>query len=83
MNEQYMMLVAVMLNNRNRNRDQYQQNPLSTREMYAVPKPRRSTRQMLQAVLALVTTLKNRLTQRRAEPVEQSRVEKNRQASLS
>ena len=83
MNEQYMMLVAVMLNNRNRNRDEYQQNPLSTREMYAVRKPRRSTRQVLQAVLALATTLKNRLTQRGAEPVEQSRVEKNRQASLS
>jgi hypothetical protein len=83
MNEQYMMLAAIMLNNRNRNQDEYKQNPLSTREMYAVRKPRRSVKEMVQAVLAPVTTLKNRLPRRADGPAEQPRIEKNRQASMS
>ena len=83
MNEQYMMIAAFMLNNRNRDRDEYKQNPLSTREMYAVPKPRRSSKQLLQAVLGQVATLKNRLTRRADGLEEQPRIEKNRQASLS
>ena len=83
MNGEYLMLAAMMLNNRNRDRDEYKQNPQSTREMYAVRKPRRSTRQMVQAILALVTTLKNRLSRRADELTEQPGIEKNRQASMS
>ena len=83
MNGEYLMLAGIMLNNRNRNEDEYKQNPLSTREMYAVRKPRRSTKQMVQAILALVTTLKNRLPRRADGLTEQPRIEKNRQASLS
>ena len=83
MNGEYLMLAGIMLNNRNRNEDEYKQNPLSTREMYAVRKPRRSTKQMVQRVLSLVATLRNRLTQRENEIAEQPRIEKTRQASMS
>ena len=83
MNGEYMMLAAIMLNNQNQDRDEYRQNLLSTREMCAVRKPRRSTKQMLQAVLALVTTLKNRLPRRADGLEEQPRIGEKRQASLS
>jgi hypothetical protein len=82
MNDQSLMLAAIIFNNRSRNRDEYKQDPLSTREMYAVRKPR-SIKPVLQKALTAVTTLASRLTRRESEHVEQPHIEKNRQASLS
>ena len=83
MNDHNMLAAAFLLNNRNQNQDGYRENPLSTREMYAVRKPRRSTKQVLQQILALVATLKNRLPQRGTRLAEQPRIKNTRQASLS
>jgi len=82
MNDQALMLAAIIVNNRNRNRDEYKQDPLSTREMYAVRKPR-SIKPVLQKALTSITTLASRLTRREREYVEHPRIEEKPQASLS
>jgi hypothetical protein len=82
MNDPSMMLAVIVLNNQKRQWEEYNQNPLSTREMYAVRKPR-SIKQVLQKALTAGTTLASRLTRRESEHVEQPRIEKTRQASLS
>jgi len=82
MNDQYMMLAAIMLDNQKRQWEEYNQNPLSTREMYAVRKPR-SIKQVCQKALTSVTTLTGRLTGRENGHVDQPRIAKKRQASLS
>lgn len=75
MNDTNLIALAYMLNHRDRVMGQYRQNPLSTREMYAVKQPR--------ARFGLTTALRNRLSRREAEPVAHQCVGNNRQASMS
>ena len=57
MNGLYPVGLALMLNASERDQDQYQQNPLTTREMYAV-QPNRSV------VKTLLSTVKDKLARR-------------------
>ena len=78
MNDTNLIALAYMLNHRDRVMGQYRQNPLSTRELYAV-----TPRARFGSIAALTTALRNRLSRREAEPVATQCIGDNRQASMS
>lgn len=56
MHGDYMMIAAFIANNQKRDREEFGENPLSTREMAAVQQPR--------ARFAPITALRNRFSRR-------------------